>query len=148
MGSAAVVVEAKGVELGLQFGQGASWGLLAEVALEGLVETFYLPAGLGVVRGGVLDPDPEPFQLQFQEHLAAAGLGGEDGSVVAEQRGGQAELVGSGVEAVNHIAGLNGEEGGGGEVEAGVVVQEVEDLDRGVVLQLPGGGIDLPRLVG
>src|SRR5205823_4023729 len=61
---------------------------------------------------------------------------------------GQAELFGRAVEDVNHIAGLNGEEGGGGEVEAGVVVQEVEDLDRGVVLQLPGGGIGLPRLVG
>ena len=51
MRSLLVVVLTEAVELGLQVGQGAGGGLLAEVALEGLVEAFDLAAGLGVVGG-------------------------------------------------------------------------------------------------
>lgn len=48
VGAAGVVVEAESVELGLELDQGGSRGLLGEEALEGLVEAFDLPAGLGL----------------------------------------------------------------------------------------------------
>lgn len=90
----------------------------------------------------------QAFQLKLQEDLSAAGAGGEDGGVVAEQGGRQIELTGGGVEAVDDVAGADGAECPGGEEEAGVVVQEVENFDRAAVGELPGCGVDLPGLVG
>src|SRR5262249_38440506 len=73
----------------------ASWPLAACArSVEGLMKALDFAAGLGVVGRGMFDLDPQALQLQLQEHLAAARLGGEDGGVVAEQGGGQSELVG------------------------------------------------------
>jgi hypothetical protein len=62
--------------------------LLAEVALEGLVEALDLAAGLRVVGGGVLDLDAESLQLQLEGDLAAAGAAAEDSGVVGQEGGG------------------------------------------------------------
>lgn len=51
-------------------------------------------------------------------------------------------------EALDHVSGLDGGEGGRGQEQAGVVVFEVEDLDRAAVGELRGGGLALPYLVG
>lgn len=52
------------------------------------------------------------------------------------------------MEGVDHVAGLDGGEGGGGQEQAGVVVEKVEDLKLAAVRQLPGCGVDLPGFVG
>lgn len=96
----------------------------------------------------MLDLNPEALELEFQEDLAAAHASGEDGGVVAEQGGGQAEVVARLVEGLDHIQSLDAGEGGGAERESGVVVDEVQDLDRRAIGQAPGCGIDLPGLVG
>ena len=85
MGSLVVVVPTKRVKLKLEFGNRARWSLLAQKALDGLMETFDLAAGLRMVGGGVFEDDAEALELEFQKDLAASGLGGEDGSIVAEQ---------------------------------------------------------------
>ena len=51
------------------------------------METLDLAAGLRVVRGGVLEDDPQPLQLGLEQDLAVAGLAAVDGTVVGEQRG-------------------------------------------------------------
>jgi len=91
--SAVVVVVAEGVELELQLVQGGGGSLLAKEALEGLVEALDFAAGLRVIGTGVLEVDAQTLKLQLEEDLAAAGLGGEDGGVVAEQRGRQTEAI-------------------------------------------------------
>jgi hypothetical protein len=103
---AAVVVEAEGVELELQLSESGGRWLPAQEALEGLMQTFNLAAGLGVVGAGVLDRDAQALELEFEEDLAATGVAGEDGGVVAEEGGGEAELVGGRVEEVDTSAAL------------------------------------------
>ena len=93
LGPAGVVVETEGVELQLELGDRSGWRLLGQESLEGLVETFDFAAGLGVVGSRVLDLHTQALQLELQEDLAAAGPGGEDSGVVAEQGGGESELV-------------------------------------------------------
>jgi hypothetical protein len=45
------------------------------------------------------------------------------------------------------VWGLDGGEGLGGKSEAGVVVEEVEDLDWGAIGKVPLCGVELPGLV-
>jgi hypothetical protein len=51
-------------------------------------------------------------------------------------------------EAGDDVGAFDSEVRVGGQAEAGVVVEEVEDLDVGAVGQLPVGSVDLPHLVG
>ena len=46
------------------------------------------------------------------------------------------------------VAGSDGGEGAGGQVPAGVIVQEVEYLDLATIGRLPGVGVNLPGLIG
>jgi hypothetical protein len=52
------------------------------------------------------------------------------------------------VEAGDHIGGLGGQSGIGGDQQPGVVINEVEDVDLGAVHQAPVGEVGLPALVG
>jgi hypothetical protein len=52
------------------------------------------------------------------------------------------------MEGVDHIGGLGGDKGPGGDEEAGVVIDDVEDLDLGAIGEGPVGGVGLPALVG
>jgi hypothetical protein len=66
MWSFAVVVVTKRVELKLELGEGASWRLLAQKALDGLVEALDLATGLWVVWRRVFDDDTQALELQLQ----------------------------------------------------------------------------------
>ena len=70
-----VVVLPEGVELGLENGQRAGGSLPGEKQLEGLVEALDLAAGLGVVRGGVLDRDAQALELQLEGRPCRGGSG-------------------------------------------------------------------------
>jgi hypothetical protein len=52
------------------------------------------------------------------------------------------------VEGLEHVRGFDGVQCNGGEAEARVVVDQVENLDVGGVGQLPVGRVGLPHLVG
>lgn len=74
--------------------------------------------------------------------------GGEDGSVVGQDRGGCApvgEGRGDGVDDVGAGGDGSGDTGDG---QSGVVVDDVEDFDLAVIGQAPVGDVGLPELVG
>ena len=52
------------------------------------------------------------------------------------------------MKGVGDVVALDGAEAIGGESDSGTVVEEVEDLDRGAVGELPGSGVGLPGFVG
>jgi hypothetical protein len=52
------------------------------------------------------------------------------------------------VEGLDDVGGFGGHEGAGGDQEAGVVIDDVEDLDVSAVGQGPVGGVGLPALFG
>jgi len=106
-----VVVAAKGVELELEHGDRGRRRLFGEEPFEGLVEAFDLAAGLGVVGSRVLGLDAQELELGLEDDLAAAGVGGEDGSVVGEQRLRETPGVAGGYEAVEHVGSLESGEG-------------------------------------
>lgn len=123
-----VVVAGEAIQLLLQVGERPRGGLSGQVALERLVQALDLAAGLGVVGPRVLGRDPQPLELDLQEHLATARGGGEDGAVVAKQAGWGAVQGNSHAENVDYVSGLDGRESPRGQEQAGVVVDHVEDL--------------------
>src|SRR3981081_3936373 len=52
------------------------------------------------------------------------------------------------VEGCQHIGGFDRREGDRGQAEAGMVIEQVQDLDVTAVGQQPVGGVGLPELVG
>src|SRR5713226_7910082 len=52
------------------------------------------------------------------------------------------------MEDMDGVCKLDGQQGLGGERDPGLVIEEVEDLDRRVVGELPWRGVQLPGLVG
>jgi hypothetical protein len=70
-----------------------------------------LAAGLGVIGGGVLGEDAEALQFGLEEHLALAGLAGEDGAIVGEQGRGETVEFAGGVEALDDVERLEGDTG-------------------------------------
>jgi len=77
----------------------------------------------------VVEPDPEQVEFEFQgDPSAAAGFAGEDGAVVGEHRSRDAVAAEGAPEAGQHVVAGGGVSGVGGDVEAGVVVIDVEDL--------------------
>jgi hypothetical protein len=112
------------------------------------VETLDLAAGLGMVAAGVLVLDAEAGELVLEQDLAAAGAASEDCGVIAEHRSGEIELAGGGVKGLYDVVGSDGGKGAGGQVQAGVIVQEVEDLDLATIGQLPGASSRTPRVKG
>nr|WP_231881008.1 hypothetical protein [Brachybacterium sp. sponge] len=115
------------------------------------MEPFDLALGLGVAGTAVLLPDPvglEQLLKAVASPFAAGEAGGEDQSVVGEGRGRCPVGGDQGVHRVDdHRA---GERGSGAEVEqvAGVVVEEVEDLDSSPGGEEGVGDVCLPALVG
>jgi hypothetical protein len=81
-----MVMNRPGFWLCLEAGDRAGATLLGEPSLEGLVEPFDFPAGLGVVGAGVLVVDAEGEQLELDRAAAVAGFGGEDRAVVGQHR--------------------------------------------------------------
>ena len=113
------------------------------------MEAFDFAAGLGVVGAGVLVVDAEREQLELDGAGPVAGRGGEDGAVVGEHRRGQAVVAAAPRWKVSHdVGGFGGHERPGRDQQAGVVVDDVEDLHVGAVGERPVGGVGLPALVG
>ena len=115
------------------------------------MEALHLAAGLRVVGPGVLERDAEGGQVGLQCG-APAGAGGvpdgEDHPIVGEHRGGQGVGGEGSAETVTHGHGGEHRAGGAGDRLAGVVIDDVEDLDMGLVGQPPVGDVGLPAFVG
>src|SRR4030095_3469588 len=94
---AVVVVELdEGVELALELVQGRGGALGGEPAFEGLLETFNLAAGGGVIGTGVFLGDSETSEggLELVAATPAAGEAGRvDHGVVGQHGGGGAVLA-------------------------------------------------------
>ena len=84
MGALDVGVGAEGVELQLEHRQGVGPRLLAEIALQGLMETLDLAARLWMVGRRVVGHDTESLELALEPDLAAARAAGEDRTVGGE----------------------------------------------------------------
>ena len=52
------------------------------------------------------------------------------------------------MEGFDHVGGLGGAEGPGGDQESGVVVDHVQNLDVAAVGEGPAGGVALPTFIG
>lgn len=88
MRSLVVVDGAEPVEECLELGEVLGGGLLVEPAFEGLLESFDLPAGGGMVRSAVLLDDAESSEFGFERVASAAPAGeacGEDHAVVRQR---------------------------------------------------------------
>ena len=118
-----------------------------EVFLDGLVEAFDFPAGLGVIRPGVFEDDAELGEFGCECATVTAERGGEDGAVVGEDRGGEAVLLGGFVEDGDDVSGGRDRKRAAGKAEAAVVVDDVEDFDTAPVFQHDVGDVHLPALV-
>ena len=149
MGAHGVVGVAEPVELALRVGQGGWRGLLGQPLLLGLVEALDLSAGLRVVGPGVVEPDAEQVELDFQgDPAAATRLAGEDRAVVGEHAGRDAVAGERGPEPSRDVGTGGGRSGLGQQGQPGVVVDDVEDLHAAAVGQLPVRGVRLPAFVG
>jgi len=122
--------------------------LLGTASETGLVEALDVAARLGMVRRRVLGHDAQALELRLEQHLAPAWPPCEDRAVVSEQAGRQAMTGGGRPERAHDIGGLDRPEGVGGEEQARVVVDDIEDLDVGPVGQAPVGRVGLSQLVG
>jgi hypothetical protein len=149
VGSVVVVVGDEAVELGLELFLGG-WGVLAgEEPFEGLVESFDLAAGLGVVGPGVLGGDPEGQQLGLHgSAVVASGRRGEDRPVVGQERGGISPLLSGSMQGAHDIGGSCGGERPALHAQPGVVINDVEDLEHDAVEAGDVGDVGLPALVG
>jgi hypothetical protein len=76
------------IELGLEGGQVGGEGSASEPALEGLLEPFDLPGGLGVVRGAGGGLDACVAEVGLEADLEASELPGEREPVVGQDTGG------------------------------------------------------------
>ena len=81
----------------------------------------------------VLLDDAEGGDEVFEGVAAAAEAGCVDEAVVGQCRGWQAVFVGGGKELPGHDVAGDGGVGGAAEQHAGVVIEEVEDLDVAAV---------------
>jgi hypothetical protein len=85
VGPVVVVDLGEGVQLRLEVTDGGGGVGGGEPLLHRLVEAFDLPAGLGVVGAGVVQPDVEGGAQLLERDLAAAAWGaGEDRGVVGQ----------------------------------------------------------------
>ena len=149
MGSDGVVVALEPVELALQGREVCCGWLRAEPLLLGLVESFDLALGLGVVGPGVVQSDAEQVELDLEgDASAAAGVAGVDGSVVGEHRAGDAVATEGAPEVGQDIGAGGAGSGFATQCEAGVVVEEVVDLHPSAVGELPVGGVACQRSFG
>ena len=101
-----------------------------------------------MVGTGVLGNDPQALHLDLQEHLATPGSGSEHGAVVAEQgrrRPVKVELQSERRRPRRQPWSLGRH---GGQKQARVVVDHVEDLRMPSAGKAPVGDVGLPRLVG
>ena len=92
--------------------------------------------------------DPQGVQFQLDRAATSPTRGcGEGRAVVGQQRGWEPIGCGGLVEAGDHVGGLGGHPGVGGDQQAGVVIEDIEDADLGGVGQGPVGEVGLPALV-
>jgi len=148
MRSADVVVLDEVVEVVLDLGDRRGGGLAGQVALQRLVEAFDLSARLGVIWPRVLGGDAEVVELGLDRAAAVAGAGGGDGAVVGEQGGREPVCCCGFVEGGDDVAGLGRGERAGRDDQAGVVIDDVEDLHDRVAVEVPVGRVGLPAFVG
>jgi hypothetical protein len=144
-----VVVGLEPVQLVLQPDQSGGSGLGPEPFLLGLVEPFHLAAGLRMVRAGMLQPDPAQPELDLQRDPAlAAPLGGEDRAIEGEHAGRDAPPAEGGGEGVDHLRAEGDPASFSGDVDPGVVVENVQDLHLGPIGEPPVSDVGLPAFVG
>ena len=128
MRATVVVVAAERVELGLELCKRPRGRLLCQVALERLVQALHLAERLRVVWARVLKDDPQGLQLVLEQDLATAVAAHEHGAVVREQRFWQAVQLTGLVEALNDVWRFDVKVGVAAQVQARVVVDQIEDL--------------------
>lgn len=129
MGALSVVDVVELVDLGLELPQGGGQWLLVELPEQGLVETFVLSLGGGLV--GLAG-----------DRLDAQGLEVDDQSTQDPASGGVERDAVVGQESLRHaVANV------GGQGEAGVVVDELEDHALATTRQDVLGGVELPARV-
>jgi hypothetical protein len=92
--------------------------------------------------------DAEGDQFRFDDTDSVAGGGGENGAVVAQDAGGKAPVGCRFVEGGDHVDGLEDRESDRGDTQAGVVVDDVQDLDLAPVGQSYVGDVHLPAFIG
>src|SRR4030095_1988851 len=140
---AVVVVELdEGVELALELVQGRGGALGGEPAFEGLLETFNLAAGGGVIGTGVFLGDSETSEggLELVAATPAAGEAGRvDHGVVGQHRCGVAVLACGFAEGLGH--GWAGDDPLRGDRQGvtGVIVEPCEDLAARPLAEAPAG---------
>lgn len=147
VGAHVVVVGGEAVELCLQLDDGRWSRLAGEEPFERLVEPFDLAAGLGMVGARVLQLDAQGEQLGLERGGAAAVLGGVDKAVIGEDRRGQPPAAGRVAEQPHDAVGGRDPERAAGDQHPRVVVDDLADLDVGVVSETPVRHIRLPALV-
>jgi hypothetical protein len=143
-----VVDGAEGIELELEVSNRLGRSLAGEEELQGLVEALHLAAGLRVIGRGVDALNAKAVELWLEGNATTPRLATEDGRVVAEEASRQPVILDRRIEGMEGVGGLYRANSDRGQAEAGVVVDEVEDLDFARVSQVPFGGVDLPELVG
>src|SRR5215213_8561808 len=129
-----VVVAGEPVQLALQPNESGGPGLRGQPLLLSLVEPLHLAAGLRMVRPAMADPDAAQPELDLQRNPALATLfAGEDRPIVSQYAGRDAPPTECGEKRVDHLAAGSDPAGVGGEIHPGVVVENVQDLNLGMV---------------
>ena len=148
MAALGVVHVVEGVDLGLEFLDGLGVGLGVEVLDEGLVETFDLALGGGVsgLAGDARDPQGAGVDDKLADEASPGGV--QRGAVVGEQLLRDAVALDGDGDDLDGVAVVLrfGDQGGQG--EAGVVVDELEDGDLAAPSEVVFHGVELPARVG
>src|SRR5262245_40916225 len=98
-------------------------------------------------RATVFDAEFAQGDLQGGASVAAL-FGGEDGPVVGQHAGRCAPPGEGGGEGIDNVGAGGDGSGLAGDRGAGVVIDDVEDFDVGVIGQAPVRDVGLPQLVG
>lgn len=148
VGSQGVVNGLELCELCVEFCDGVGGFLAGEPLFEGAVESFDFALCLGVA-GFAVDLFDVPFLECFLEEVFCGfdssgevrESGGVNESVVGEHGLGSAVFVGGVFELGDDVSACHALVGGDAQEVAGVVVEEVEDLDVGVICESPVGEV-------
>ena len=109
---------------------------------------FVLPAGLGVPDRGHDGGDPQRGEVAFHlDQGPSAAAPGEGGAVVGEHAGRVSVALEAGAQRLPDRMAVLAARGVAGDVEAGVVVDDLHDRGPGAGGEQGGGAVDLPHRV-